>query len=268
MEPPPDDRPENNPLMHPPGTAEWERQNKEHGKWSKPTLAFAFVLFGVFVVAGLSVTVESAREGARKAACGCHGGGAVHFAIQHYESEHGTNPPPYLADDDGRRVHSWRALVLPYLDEELAKEYRFDEPWDGPNNSKLHHRMPKQFRCPSDSKAADGTTSYFAVVGDQTIWPSAGSRANDEVSDGISKTVQLVEAVGLNVNWLDPRDLEFATMDFHLNAGNGNSIGSAHPGGAYVWMADGSRRFFHNSIEPDLLKALLTVSGGEEVSPP
>ncbi len=62
MEPPPDDRPENNPLMHPPGTAEWERQNKEQGGWSRATLVFAFVLFAVFIAAGLSVSIERVHD--------------------------------------------------------------------------------------------------------------------------------------------------------------------------------------------------------------
>ena len=35
-------------------------------------------------------------------------------------------------------MHSWRVLLLPYLDRsDLYKAYDFTEPWDGPNNRKL-----------------------------------------------------------------------------------------------------------------------------------
>ena len=43
-------------------------------------------------------------------------------------------------------MHSWRVLLLPYLDQlELYNAYRFDEPWDGPNNRLLADRMPRHY---------------------------------------------------------------------------------------------------------------------------
>src|SRR5262245_23624397 len=60
---------------------------------------------------------------------------AVHEYIDHWK----CFPPAYLADAAGRPAHSWRVLLLPYLGyEELYKQYDFNEPWDGPNNSRLH----------------------------------------------------------------------------------------------------------------------------------
>ena len=38
-------------------------------------------------------------------------------------------PPAYLADRDGKPMHSWRVLILPFLEQqELYRAYHFDEP--------------------------------------------------------------------------------------------------------------------------------------------
>jgi hypothetical protein len=42
-------------------------------------------------------------------------------------------------------------------------------------------------------------------------------------------------------------------------------IGSEHPGGVLIALADGSVRFIQEHIPLDMLKALLTKAGGESV---
>jgi hypothetical protein len=91
------------------------------------------------------------------------------LALHNYHDDHGSFPPPYIADKAGRPMHSWRVLLLPYLSESaeqqtVLREYRFDESWDGPHNRKLHDLTLKVFRCPSDASPATETT-YVAVVG-------------------------------------------------------------------------------------------------------
>ena len=62
----------------------------------------------------------------------------IAIALQSYHDEYGSLPPPYVAAADGQPMHSWRVLLLPFLEcEPLYRQYRFDEPWDGPNNRKL-----------------------------------------------------------------------------------------------------------------------------------
>jgi len=68
-------------------------------------------------------------------------------------------------------MHSWRVLILPYIEQnELFKEYRFDEPWDGPNNRKLASRMPKVYALHGEERPDNVTTNYLAVVGPETFW--------------------------------------------------------------------------------------------------
>lgn len=94
----------------------------------------------------------------------------VSFALQAYATDNqGRLPPAYIADEHGQPMHSWRVLLLPYLDQQaLYDQYRFDEPWNGPNNSKLAKFIPEVYQCPNEYGHADGShpwTSYVAVVG-------------------------------------------------------------------------------------------------------
>ena len=86
---------------------------------------------------------------------------AVAQAVREYTTEHGSPPPVVVYDDTGNPMHSWRALILPYLGEEgLAAAYRFDEPWNGPNNSQLARYRPWHFRAyyPEQELGALATT--------------------------------------------------------------------------------------------------------------
>src|SRR5205823_3963476 len=111
-----------------------------------------------------------ARDAARRMQCSnnLHN---IALALQNYYDDHGSFPPAYIAAADGKPIHSWRVVLLPYLgQEDLYAKYSFDEPWNGPNNSKLHDRMLKIFRCPSQpEKQPRVHTSYLAVVGQETM---------------------------------------------------------------------------------------------------
>lgn len=134
----------------------------------------------------------------------------ISLALANYESRHGSYPPAYLVDAAGRPAHSWRVLLLPYLDEQaLYDQYRFDEPWDGPHNRRLLDQMPAIYRCPAEivtRNTPGNTTSYVAVTGARTAWPGSAGRTRGEILDGTTTTLQLVEASELRIPWLEPRD--------------------------------------------------------------
>jgi hypothetical protein len=50
-------------------------------------------------------------------------------ALHNYHDKHGSFPPAYQTGPDGRPWHSWRVLILPYIEgENLFKACSFDEP--------------------------------------------------------------------------------------------------------------------------------------------
>ena len=130
------------------------------------------------------------------------------IALNNYESKWKELPPAITYDSNGKPMHSWRVLILPHLEEErLYKLYSFDEPWDGPNNSKLMSQMPRIYGCPFlyDRPGSEFKTSYRVLIDQRTCFPPNGSRRFDEIRDGLSNTLLVVES-NQPVPWMAPID--------------------------------------------------------------
>jgi len=116
-------------------------------------------------IALLLPAVQAAREAARRMACR-NNLGTIGLAMQNYHQKYGSFPPSFIPDKHGKPKHSWRVLLLPFLNEEaLYRKYRFDEPWNGPHNSALASQMPSVYLCPSESPPGVSQTSYAMIVG-------------------------------------------------------------------------------------------------------
>jgi Protein of unknown function (DUF1559) len=192
------------------------------------------------------------------------------LALQQYHDTFGAFPPAYIADANGRPMHSWRVLILPYLDQTgLYSDYRFDEPWDGPNNRKLHDVVLKVYSCPSRPEKQPKTdTDYVVVVGPQTMWPGEKCTTFADIKDGSSTTIMLVEIHNSGIHWMEPRDLHVTQMPMVINPPRGQGISSAHVHGAQFGFADGSVRFLTDNLPPETLRGALTIEGGEKETLP
>ena len=193
----------------------------------------------------------------------------IALALHNYHDHYGCFPPAYIADENGKPMHSWRVLLLPYLEEEdLYKAYDFNEPWDGPNNRKLLDRCPTIFRCPSERNGRErpsSETSYLAVIGPHTMWPGQQCVKFDDVPDGFSHTIMVVEAADSGIHWLEPRDLHVLQMNPAVNPEHGQGISSKHTGRANVALVDGAVWILPDTATTENIKALLTRDGGEKV---
>lgn len=112
-------------------------------------------------------------------------------ALLNYQQANGHLPPPVIQGPDGRPWHSWRVLLLPHLGEAaLYRRYRFDQPWDGPDNSKLLEEMPFVYGDPRHKKMS--WTSIVAMTGQGTAFPLPGIRTTDKTSsaDDIQQLIQ------------------------------------------------------------------------------
>lgn len=181
--------------------------------------------------------------------------------LREYCQEHGHLPPAFVRGPDGKPWHSWRVLLLPYIGkDDLHKEYRFDEPWDGPNNRKLAARMPKIYGCPGDKEAREqGRTNYFAVVGPGTAFPGVTPRKLSEITRPHRETILLIESTGRDINWMEPRDIALSELSLELNDPQFPSISSKHRY-PQALMVDGSRTLMglKGDVKPfDLRKMLL-----------
>ena len=188
----------------------------------------------------------------------------IGLALKQYEKRYGCFPPAYVPDAKGKPMHSWRVLLLPFLELDVGQKYSFDEPWNGPNNRKLIDTIGKVYHCPTDSGKCDNT-SYVAVVGPGTAWPGTSSTRTSDMRDGPDKTIWIVEVADSGINWMEPRDLSFDQMDFHVNGKPHSSISSCHTRRAYVLMADCRVQSLPNTLPPETVRALLTIAGGEVI---
>ncbi len=193
----------------------------------------------------------------------------IALALHNYHDLHHCFPPAYIADENGKPMHSWRVLLLPYLEEEdLYKAYDFSEPWDGPNNRKLLDRCPTIFQCPSERNGREqpsSETSYLAVIGPHTMWPGQQCVKFDDVPDGFSHTIMVVEAADTGIHWLEPRDLHVLQMNPAVNPEHGQGISSKHTGRANVALVDGAVLILPDTATTENIKALLTRDGEEKV---
>jgi hypothetical protein len=187
------------------------------------------------------------------------------LAVANYHDAHGSFPPAYLADRDGKPMHSWRVLLLPFLEQkELYDAYNFSEPWDGPNNRQLTSRIGNIYRRSGLDSDSSQTTSFVAVVGRQTAWRGAEPTTRADLGDGMRQTLLVVEVPDGQFRWMEPKDLEFDRMSFRINDGSGRGPGS-RLGGARVVSADTTVRTLPEGFDPETLKAMLTANGGEKV---
>jgi len=227
----------------------------------KSSIVLSFGILAAVIIAVLASNYRDAWQHVYESNCnGCMC--AISQALLQYEGQHGCFPPAHVDAPDGRRMHSWRALIEEYSHGYLFP-YDFREPWDGPNNTKLGARPESfPFACPSDPDAQRNKrlTNYFVVEGANTAFPGARTlpTKNTQFDRGRSNTILMVEAVGLGIEWLEPRDLDYNTMSFLLNDPTQPSISSHHPQGPHARMADGSVRSLRD-ISPEVLKSMLTM---------
>lgn len=199
------------------------------------------------------------------------------LAIQNYDDTHGQLPPVYGKIDRQKAPQSWRVHLLPFMEGSMvARDYNFDEPWDGPMNKKqLANLSIDTHEC--IEHASPGETNYFAISGPQTAWGDGDIRTFDDVTDGLSNTIMLIEASGRGVHWSEPKDLTFdeavelLTSPLPTDDSDGHRIDHGYffkpTYVRLVALCDGSARALSVPIPRQAAVALLTSSGGEKTDP-
>ena len=138
------------------------------------------------------------------------------MALRNYHDANGCFPPAFIADKNGKPMLSWRVLILPYMEQHaLYKLYKFNEPWDGPNNKKLSAIALKEYVCPSDPTANTpnaNRTNYVAVLGPNAAWLGDKPRKLDEFAGKEADTIMVVEVADSGIAWAEPRDISLGAL--------------------------------------------------------
>ena len=223
------------------------------------------------------------------------------LGLHNYHQTFTNFPPAVIFGPDGKPWHSWRVLILPYLEQTaLYNQYDFNEPWNGPKNSKLLDKMPAVYRDPIYGNEKGHFTHYAALVGAWKVGnsevhtalspegikqgpvkpgqpaafnfsdPAASSMRN--VTDGTSNTIVVAPvSPDRKIPWMKPEDIT-VTADFP-GLGQPGGIAAPYKSGeapnaprsAPVLILDGSVRMIPDSINVTMLRALTTRDGGEVI---
>lgn len=137
------------------------------------------------VLAGLMLpAVQMLRESARKMSS-ANRLKQLYFGLRQYEKQHGSYPPAYSVDADGRPLLSWRVHLLPYLEQTaLYEKFHLDEPWDSKHNRPLINEMPALYVTPR-LPLQPGRTHYQVVGKHNAVFQPARSDAMSHPVSGV-----------------------------------------------------------------------------------
>lgn len=175
---------------------------------------------------------------------------------------------PDTFNADGTPKYSWRAFILPYLDQAaLSQQYKMTEAWDSDANKALVNSMPETYQTPGIDEPGKTGWRIFVGNGDGAS-PAVVKGKKSLIADFVDGTSNTILAVQVGPDkatlWTDPIELAF---DPKNPAANKEALGKL-PGPTFmVLFADGSVKDLPVTISPELLTALLTRNGNEEITP-
>lgn len=195
----------------------------------------------------------------------------IDLALHNYHDVYGSFPPAYVADEAGRPMHSWRVLILPFLDESaLYDAYDFSQPWDSPANRYVLDNMPRIYRCRSHrDDRSPSMTHYAGVYGpgcvfdkpdDASVLPDAVTLS--DITDGLENTLMVGEAGDAGIPWTKPEDIDI-TQHRRLNQPGGFS--SHHDHGLYFLYCNGTVEFINDDTASSTLRRLFAINDGQAV---
>lgn len=234
---------------------------------------------------GETSPIERARAAARRTQS-MNNLKRITLAFHNYHDSYGRFPPAAVIGPDGKAWHSWRVLLLPFLEaNDLYGQYDFAQPWDSPKNRAVAEKMPEVFRDPAREGPVDALTDYAAIVGDDALFQPevVTMRTADDfpacltggkklsfasVTDGTSNTILFATvAPERKIPWSKPEDI--VLDDAFPGIGKPEGIGAIHPAeGRHVGItafADGSVQSIADSVDAETLRTFLTRAGGELV---
>jgi hypothetical protein len=217
----------------------------------------------------------------------------------------GTFSPATIPNEKlpcGMRL-SWLVDAMPFIEQNrIYNNLDREKGWqDEPNLiPKVPHLDPhddhvigmfpvgelKCFRCPADPKVsapdAAGLTNYIGIsgVGPHAAelpleYPGVGffgcerKIKQEDIKDGLANTIMVMETNRDIRPWTaggfpTVRPFAPATVPY---LGTGRPFGSSHQDVTQAVFADGSVHSFTKSIRPQVLEALATIAGGENIAP-
>jgi prepilin-type processing-associated H-X9-DG protein/prepilin-type N-terminal cleavage/methylation domain-containing protein len=242
-------------------------------------LAIVAVLIGLLVPA-----VQKTREAANRIRC-TNNLRQMGIALHHYHDGYQTFPPGGVEwrppGDYAKRQLAWCVFLLPYLEQEsVYRSLNLSKPFDSPENAQGAAAILSVFLCPSKPRTnyqfeGRGVCDYGGIFGQALFGndkPPNGTLLFDKpiripmITDGTSCTLMISEDTQRDdAQWINAMNLFDVAAPINQGPVYDPDIHSDHGGGANGLFADGSVRFLRESMDVQLLAAIVTRAGGEPV---
>ncbi len=242
-------------------------------------LAIIGILIGLLLPA-----VQAVREAARRMQCQNHLR-QIGLALHNYHAAFRKFPPGAIEVRpevrNGKQL-AWSAFVLPFLGEPaIYGQVDFNYPFDHARNAAAAQTPIETYLCPSTPRATPhrlgfGATDYGGIYGERIFsrnHPPRGVMIHDrairfrDITDGTATTLAVAEDADFpDGQWINGRNLFDQAFPINRAPKFENDIRSFHPAGASGLFADGSVTFMDENIELELLAALCTRNGGENIA--
>jgi hypothetical protein len=227
-------------------------------------------VFAFFALAVGSLTLPAVQQ-ARQAAEATQSRNnlkMIGLGLHNYHDTFRQFPPGGIYGEDGTAYHSWQTMLLPYVDmAPLYNSIDFDVPWTDPVNTG-HFQYPVEvFLRPGVAERADAegfAVSHYA--GSSQIFVPNGQVKLSTITDGTSNTILVGEVAAGFKRWGDPTNVR-DPADGLLHDANTFGAVNLERGTVDFLLGDGSVRAISTNIDPDVLKALATPDGGEQIPP-
>lgn len=197
------------------------------------------------------------------------------ISLQNYASTNDGQMPPAGSQPDDL---SWRVRLLPLMDQSaLYRAYQRDKPWDDPANGEFTKIWIKVLSCPSNPNLNDSQgryyTAYALMTGPGTAFDGPNPLTLDDIGQGkgLTQTLIIGEACGANIVWNEPRDIDVSQERPGVNLpgktrGTSNGwLSTYHKDNVNIAFADGSVKSVSANIDPEVLKALVSVDPADRL---
>lgn len=185
----------------------------------------------------------------------------IAIALHNYHDRFHTFPPQFACDKNGKRLYSWRVILLPFLDQDdLYRRFRLDEAWSSPNNLKLLDEMPAIYALAEGANGSVGkNTAMMAPSGINTIWPGKYACGIRKIRDGTSQTAMMFAVENSKTLWTEPFDLYWDLVAERLAFERDDPVDLVPKRLPAVAYADGSIQQVPENLDKKIFYALLTA---------
>jgi prepilin-type processing-associated H-X9-DG protein len=184
-----------------------------------------------------------------------------------YAEKYGAYPAGATIAEDGRALHGWQTLILPFIEQQpLYDKINLKIPWDDPTLRPPFAKEIKLYLLPDrDLPIRDGNgyaLSHYAV--NQHALGGSARRKRSDFPDGAANTLLIGEAAGNYKPWGNPTNWRDPAIGINTSP---DGFGSPWTNrGAQFVFADGHTQFISEKTDAKVLRALATPNGGEPIS--